>query len=60
MKYHVVAIQNQSKFISECCDAMNEDQAEMQILSSYIGEVVIIRTMPEDEWQKLLDEVIRC
>ena len=60
MKYHVVAIQNQSKFISKCCDATNEDQAEMQILSSYIGEVVIIRTMQEDEWQKLLDEVIRC
>ena len=56
MKYHVIAIVN-DRFLSECYEAENEDQAENQMLAN-TGEVIIIKVVPEDEWQKLLEQVV--
>lgn len=60
MKYHVTGIIN-DKFLSECYEAANEKQAEQKLkqygYKLYAGEVTIIRTVEEAEWQELLRQL---
>ena len=61
MKYRVIGIIN-DRFLSECYEAKNEQEAEEKLKDYghklYAGQTTIIVTKEENKWQKLLKKVL--